>query len=155
MAALPQMKLAWIVMGGPERVVQEASARLELIADTFLSVATPVQVAAPYLLGSRRIACRAIGGRLIRNVGAAIQAVAGSAVSKLRVEGGWYAPLRLPHTRSEEDWALTFLREDGVYVHPGHFFDFASEAYVVTSLLTPEDAFADGIARIVARVRAA
>jgi hypothetical protein len=151
MAALPQMKLAWLAVGGPGPRVREALDRLELVSDTFLSVNTPVQLAAPALLGSRHVAANAIRARLARNLAEVTRCVAGSAVSLLQAEGGWYATLRLPSTRSEEAWALTLLREDGVYVHPGHFFDFASEAYVVTSLLTPEATFAEGIARVVAR----
>jgi aspartate/methionine/tyrosine aminotransferase len=71
----------------------------------------------------------------------------------LDVEGGWYATLRLPATRSEEAWVLALLEQDGVYVHPGHFFDFESEAYVVVSLLTRPSTFEHGIAKIVERVR--
>jgi alanine-synthesizing transaminase len=152
MAALPQMKLAWIAVGGTPSLAEEAMARLELIADTFLSVSTPVQLALPALLGSRQVARDAISRRLTTNLAAAGLCVAGSPLSLLKVEGGWYATLRLPRTRSEEDWVLMFLEEDGVYVHPGHFFDFGSEAYVVTSLLTPETTFDEGLARLVRRV---
>ncbi len=151
MAALPQMKLAWLVVGGPSSLVREALDRLELISDAFLSVNTPVQHAAPVLLASRHLAADAIRARLARNLAEAARLVAGTAVSLLKVEGGWYATLRLPRTESEEAWALRLLREDSVYVHPGHFFDFSEEAYAVTSLLTPEPAFAEGIARLVAR----
>jgi alanine-synthesizing transaminase len=152
MAALPQMKLAWIAVGGDDRLAREASARLELIADTFLSVGTPVQLAAPRLLASRHIARDAIRARLEVNLAVAAKELNGSPASLLRVEGGWYATLRLPRTRSEEEWVLTLLRDDGVYVHPGHFFDFASEAYVVTSLLTPEPTFREGLGRIIRKV---
>jgi alanine-synthesizing transaminase len=152
MAALPQMKLAWIAVGGREELASEASARLELIADTFLSPSTAVQLALPVLLASRHVAVDAIRARLTRNLALLSARVEGSPASLLKVEGGWYATLRLPRTRTEEDWALTFLEEDGVYVHPGHFFDFASEAYIVTSLLTPERTYDEGISRIVARV---
>jgi aspartate/methionine/tyrosine aminotransferase len=154
MAALPQVKLAWIVTAGPDGAVREVLERLELIADTFLSVSTPVQLAAPLLLASRNFAGDAIRARLAKNLATAGRTVTGSPVSVLRVEGGWYQTLRLPATRTEEEWVLRLLRQDGVYVHPGHFFDFASEAYVVTSLLTPEDAYEQGLARIVARARA-
>jgi hypothetical protein len=151
MAALPQMKLAWIAIGGPAEAVAEARARLEIIADTFLSVGTPVQLAAPALLASRHVAANAIRTRLEANLEAAARLTRDSAVSLLKVEGGWYATLRLPRTRTEEEWALTLLQDDGVYLHPGHFFDFASEAYVVTSLLTPEDSYNQGLLRIIAR----
>jgi aspartate/methionine/tyrosine aminotransferase len=151
MAALPQMKLAWICVGGEEVLVREACSRLELIADSYLSVNTAVQLAAPALLESRHVAADAIRARLRKNLARASTRALGTPASVLAVEGGWYATLRLPCTRAEEDWALAFLEEDGVYVHPGHFFDFASEAYVVTSLLTPESVYDEGIARIVAR----
>jgi hypothetical protein len=153
MAALPQMKLAWMAVAGPDRVVEEVLARLELIADTFLSVSTPVQLAAPALLASRNVARRKICQRLAENLSTLTNAVWNSPASVLSFEGGWYAVVRLPATRSEEEWVLTLLREDGVYVHPGHFFDFASEAYVVVSLLTADDVFGEGVARIAARVR--
>jgi alanine-synthesizing transaminase len=152
MAALPQMKLAWIGIGGEDALVAEATSRLELVADTFLSVSTPVQVALPALLASRHIAREQIRARLRKNLACAARRVEGSAVSLLKVEGGWYATLRLPETRSEQEWTLTFLEEDGVLVHPGHFFDFAREAYVVASLLTPEATFEEGVTLIAHRV---
>lgn len=156
MAALPQMKLAWTAVGGPRARVEEALARLELVADAFLSVGTPVQRALPALLASRRVAAGAIASRTRTNLAALRAAIdASSAASILDVEGGWYATLRVPRTQSEEAWALELLERDAVYVHPGHFFDFADEAYVVVSLLTPEVAFAEGARRIAARVRAA
>jgi aspartate/methionine/tyrosine aminotransferase len=80
------------------------------------------------------------------------QARAGRAATVLDCEGGWYATLRLPRTQTEESWALDLLERDGVYVHPGHFFDFADEAYVVVSLLTSESSFDTGISRLLARV---
>jgi len=153
MAALPQMKLAWIAVGGEsEAKVSEALGRLELIADAFLSVGTPVQLAARELLAVRHEPIRAIRERLAKNLAFARDAVAGTAVTLLDVEGGWYATLRLPRTEAEEAWALRFLAEEGVYVHPGHFFDFADEAYVVVSLLSPEALFAEGLTRILSCV---
>jgi alanine-synthesizing transaminase len=152
LAALPQAKLAWIAVGGDAARVDGALSRLEVIADAFLSVAAPVQHALPALLASRTIAAEAIGERTRRNLAWLTSAVAGSAVSLLDVEGGWYATLRLPKTRSELDWALTFLERDAVYVHPGHFFDFDDEAYVVVSLLTAEETLRQGAQRILDRV---
>jgi len=152
LAALPQMKLAWMAVGGQAARVTEALARLEVIADAFLSVGTPVQHALPALLASRALAEDAIRGRVVSNLAAIATAVDRSAVSLLDVEGGWYAILRLPRTRSEEAWALAFLERDGIYVHPGHFFDLEEEAYVVVSLLTPEAALHEGLRRIVDRV---
>ena len=154
LAALPQVKLAWMAVGGEAALVDDALARLEVIADAFLSVATPVQHALPALLTSRAVAERAIRDRTVRNLAWLSSAVAGSPVSLLDAEGGWYATLRLPRTRDEQAWALAFLEEDGVLVHPGHFFDFDEEAYVVVSLLTPEATLREGSERILARVAA-
>ncbi|HEX3770045.1 MAG TPA: pyridoxal phosphate-dependent aminotransferase [Polyangiaceae bacterium] len=151
LAGLPQAKLAWTAIGGDPARVAEALGRLEIIADAFLSVGTPVQHALPDLLASRRTAEEAIAARTQRGLSWLAAEVDGSAVSLLDVEGGWYATLRLPRTRSEEAWALAFL-EDGVHVHPGHFFDFEDEAYVVVSLLTPEAALREGVRRVLARV---
>jgi alanine-synthesizing transaminase len=152
LAALPQMKLAWMALGGDQGRAREALARLEVIADAFLSVGTPVQHALPSLLASRAVAQGAIARRTRANLAWLASAVGGSAVSVLDAEGGWYATLRLPRTRSEEAWALGFLVEDGVQVHPGHFFDFDEEAYVIVSLLTLEGAFHEGVRRILERV---
>jgi aspartate/methionine/tyrosine aminotransferase len=154
LAGLPQMKLAWTCIAGPEAPRDEALARLELIADTFLSPGTPVQAALPRLLAAGARTRAAIAARTRTNLEVVRRACAGSAASVLDVEGGWYATLRVPHTCSEEAWVLALLERDGVYVHPGWFFDFAEDAVLVVSLLTPEPALAEGIARIVARVEA-
>jgi aspartate/methionine/tyrosine aminotransferase len=155
LAALPQMKVAWIAATGERARVDEALGRLELIADSFLSVSTPVQHALPALLASRSAAEQAIATRTRANL-AELRArmPAHSAATLLRAEGGWYATLRLPRTQSEEQWTLDLLAKDGVYVHPGHFFDFADEAHVIVSLLTPEATFAEGVERLLARVDA-
>jgi aspartate/methionine/tyrosine aminotransferase len=153
LAGLPQLKLGWIVVGGPEARVREALARLELIADTYLSVGTPVQHALPALLAARRVTEDAIRARTRRNLARLQAATAGGPVSVLRAEGGWYAVLQLPRTRTEEEWALTLLERDGVLVHPGHFYDFEREAYAVVSLLPPEPVFDEAVARLVARVQ--
>jgi aspartate/methionine/tyrosine aminotransferase len=158
LAALPQLKLAWTVVGGrDEALVNDALARLELVADSFLSVSSPVQHALPALFASCHVAEGAIRARTRANLAAlrALHAQAGHAASLLDCEGGWYATLRLPRTKSEEAWVLELLEERGVLVHPGHFFDFASEAYVVLSLLTPEAAFREGVVRLLAAVDAA
>jgi alanine-synthesizing transaminase len=153
MAALPQMKLGWIGVAGTNGAkVNEALERLELLADAFLSVGTPVQHAASELLLERHVTSDAIHTRLLANVETLRRSVTGTAATLLDVEGGWYATLRLPRVETEEAWTLLFLEEDGVYVHPGHFFDFAEEAYVVLSLLTPEGAFSEGVSRLVKRV---
>lgn len=151
-AGLPQVKLGWIALGGASVAVAEVLGRLELVADGFLSVSTPAQVAAPALLGSAEIARRSIHARLVANLLELRRRAERSAVSVLRVEGGWYAPLRLPAIRDSEAWTARLLEEDGVWVHPGFFFDFAEEAYAVASLLTPPQQFREGVHRLVNRV---
>jgi alanine-synthesizing transaminase len=153
-AALPQMKLAWIVANGPRDLRAEALARLEVIADTYLSISTPVQLAAPKLLAKRDGLQRQILRRVQANLNQLDARLArGTPCSRLRAEGGWYAVLRVPNTRSDEDWALALL-ERGVYLHPGHFFGFATDGYLVVSLITPEPPFATGVERIVETVSA-
>jgi hypothetical protein len=154
-AALPQMKLAWMAVGGAGARVAEAMGRLEVIADAFLSLATPVQHAVSALLESRHAAENAIRARTGANLAFARSIVPGSPVSLLDVEGGWYVTLRVPRTRSELEWAVALVEEDGVHVHPGHFFDFEEEAYLVVSLLTPEATFHEAVRRVVSRVTTA
>jgi aspartate/methionine/tyrosine aminotransferase len=154
LAALPQMKAAWIAVGGRGPQAEDALERLEVIADAFLSVGTPVQHALPELLASCGAVRAAVVARTRANLDALRAATGGSAVSVLDAEGGWYATLRLPRTRPEEDWVVAFLDADDVYVHPGHFFDFEDEAYAVVSLLTAEPALREGARRIVSRVSA-
>ncbi len=150
MAGLPQMKLGWIAAGGPEPLRTQALERLELIADTYLSVGTPVQHAAPRLIQAGASVGRQIAARIQRNVGA-LRRRAGGACDLLNVEGGWYAILRVPRTRSEEEWALELLERDGVLVQPGYYYDFETEAYLVLSLLTAPDVFDEGSARVTER----
>lgn len=153
-AGLPQWKVAWLSLGGPAELVADASARLEHIADTYLSVATPTQLALPALLRLSEEVRQSIHTRLSRNLNSLRRAIAASAaVSLLDAEGGFYATLRLPNTRSEEAWVLEFLERDSVHVQPGYFFDFPSEAYVVLSLLTDEAVFDEGVERLVRRVQ--
>jgi aspartate/methionine/tyrosine aminotransferase len=143
-AALPQLKLAWMTLGGEPARVTEALDRLELIADTFLSASTPVQRALPSLLETRGTAAGAIRSRTRANLATLPGVLQASTVTPLLPEGGWYAVLRLPATRSDEEWALALL-ERGVLVQPGYFFDFDGGPYVVVSLLTEEVTFAAGI----------
>jgi len=146
-AGLPQVKLGWIIASSP------ALERLELIADTYLSVSTPVQYAAPVLLGLRTELQDQILAR-VRSNRAFLAAQIGPASPwrLLATEGGWYATLEAPRIQSEEEWALSLLADDGVLVQPGFFFDFEREAFLVISLLTPEEVFREGVRRILARV---
>ena len=146
---LPQLKLGWIVAGGPPAVRQQAIEGLELIADSFLSVGTPVQLATPALLAAAAPVRAAIEAR-IRDNFAALRRTARRfpACEVLRTEGGWSAVVRVPATRSEEQLVLELLGQAGVLVHPGYFFDFRREAFVVVSLLPPPGVFVDAIHRI-------
>jgi aspartate/methionine/tyrosine aminotransferase len=144
-AALPQMKLGWIVASGPGH--EAALDRLELIADTYLSVATPVQIALPRLLDAGAKVRAQIIERTRANLATLRQAT-----KPLHVEGGWYAILQVPRTRSEEEWAIMLLDRHDVLVQPGFYFDFESEAFLVLSLLTPPEVFAEGLCRIMVEV---
>jgi aspartate/methionine/tyrosine aminotransferase len=148
MVGTPQMKLGWMIAGGPQPVLEAALARIDLIADNFLSVGTPVQYALPNLLNARSGIQKQIVDRLRQNLAVLEEAVRGNGDFRLLdVEGGWYAILRAPRVRSEEEWVLGLLSR-GVLVQPGYFYDFESEAYLVVSLLTPEDAFREGVRRM-------
>jgi len=148
-AALPQMKLGWLTVGGEPGLVAEALVRLEIVLDAFLSAGTPVQRALPELLATRHVAADAVRARTRANLEAVRAACRDAPVSLLPVEGGWYAVLRLPATASDEDWTLRFL-DAGVLVQPGYFFDFTDEPHVIVSLLTPEVAFERGVRMLVA-----
>jgi alanine-synthesizing transaminase len=145
---LPQLKLGWIHLGGPPAARAAAAERLELIADTYLSVGAPVQLAAARLLALRPQLAGAIAARVAENHAQVRGSVAGTAVELLAAGGGWYAVLRLPRTRPEEQWAIDLVREAGVVTQPGYFFDFSDEAYLVVSLLTPVDTLALGVRAI-------
>jgi len=147
-AGLPQMKLGWIVSGGPETLRHESMEKLEWIADTYLSVATPVQSAALALLTAGEAVQRQIRERTAANLVFARATLAGTTANLLHVEGGWYATLQVPRIRSEEDWAMALLEQHGVLVQPGFFYDFQSEAFLVLSLLTRTDEFQEGLRRI-------
>lgn len=151
-SGLPQMKLAWIAVSGPAAKKREALVRLEVIADTYLSVSTPVQLAAPSLLAQRDRFQYQLMARVRQNLAELDRQLAvQESCTRLEVEGGWYAVLRVPAIRSDEELALAVLQEDGVYVHPGHFYDFSGDGNLVLSLITPEREFADGVKRILAR----
>jgi alanine-synthesizing transaminase len=149
-AGLPQMKLAWIAASGAGH--EAALERLELIADTYLSVATPVQVALPALLASAPRVAGQIRERTRANLEFLRAASRDSAAALLDVEGGWYAIARIPRTRGEEEWALYLLAERDVLAQPGFFFDFEDEAYLILSLLPPPAIFEEGVRRILASV---
>ncbi len=149
---LPQVKLGWIALGGPAALRRDALERLELICDTYLSVSTPVQVAAAELLSRGAPVRAAIQRRVRANDEAFGRLVAREpSCTALEAEGGWYAVAQVPSFRSEEDLVLDLLESDDVLVHPGYFFDFPHESFLVVSLLTPEEAFARGVERLVAR----
>jgi alanine-synthesizing transaminase len=152
-AGLPQMKLGWIVVAGPARLRAEATEKLEWIADTYLSVSTPVQCAAARLLEYGAAVQRQIQERTAANLAFARHTLAGTALEILAVEGGWSITIRVPRVRTEEEWCLGLLERDNVLVQPGYFYDFETEAFLVASLLTAPAEFQEGIARIVAQVR--
>jgi hypothetical protein len=145
---LPQVKLGWIAARGPEPLVTAALERLELVCDTYLAVSTPAQLAAPALL-ERGAAVRSQISIRIRANYHTLQMLAGAVPScrVLRSGGGWYAVLQVPSLEPEEDLVLRLLGE-GVLAHPGYFFDFPRESFLIVSLLPPEAAFADGISRV-------
>lgn len=153
---LPQVKLGWIAVDGPDGLVGAALDRLEWISDTYLSVSTPVQVAAQTLIERGRDVHDAIADRVRRNY-RALRTHAGHApgVSVLHADGGWSAVVRVPATATEEQFALDLLERHAVVVHPGYFFDFPHEAFLVVSLLPDPATFERAIDLVLERVHAA
>ena len=148
-SALPQMKVAWIVTGGPAAEVEAAQARLEVIADTYLSMNAPIQWAAPVLLDQRKTIQQQLLDRVLGNLAELDRQLARQKTcQRLNVEGGWYAVLRVPVTQTDEELAVDLLRRKSVLVHPGHFYDFPSDGYLVLSLITPGADFSVGISRL-------
>jgi len=148
-SALPQMKLAWVATTGPEEIVAKAGARLEIIADTYLSLNAPVQLAAEVLLDQRKQVQPILLDRVRTNLAELDRQLAGhTACTRLQVEGGWYGVLRVPVRGSDEDLAIRALREASVSVHPGHFYDFANEGHLVLSLITEPGRFRKGVSRL-------
>lgn len=146
---LPQMKLGWMVVSGPDDAAREAMSRLEVIADTYLSVSTPVQAAAADLLAWRRTFQRQVMRRIEANLHLLDRALEHHPhIGRLAIDAGWYAVLRVPATRSDEDLAIELLQRCAVAVHPGHFFDFPADGYLVISLIAPEPEFASGLERL-------
>lgn len=151
LAGLPQLKAGWIGVQGPPRLVEEAIDRLELIADTYLSVSTPVQLALPELLARRHVTETGIRERTRMNLERLQKACADTAATVLRAEGGWYAVVRLP-LLDDYDWAVRLLDQESVLVQPGWFYDFQEEGYVIVSLLTPPEVLSEGIQRILGAI---
>ncbi len=148
---LPQMKAAWLIVSGPDSSKAQALLRMEVIADTYLSMNAPVQWAMPTFLGLRREFQRQLMGRVRENLAELDRLLAGQkSCSRLAVEGGWNAVIRVPATRSDEELALELLATKGVFVHPGHFYDFPSEGFLIVSLIIHVQDFASGMKLLLA-----
>lgn len=149
-SALPQMKLAWLVVSGPEPITADALARLEIIADTYLSPGTPVQIAAPQLLKIGGVMRQQLSERVEANL-AQLDALVSHAphITRLDRAGGWYAILRVPATQPDEEMAVALLEQKSVVIHPGRFFDFPQDGFVVASLIAPPGDFAEGANQLV------
>jgi alanine-synthesizing transaminase len=153
-AGLPQFKLGWMHVNGPPALRHRAIERLELIADTYLSVGSPVQHAAARLLPLRKGIQRQIASRIDRNFSSLKKTL--SSASKARVlirEGGWYAVIETGAEISDEERAFQLLKKRNVLVHPGYFYDFSGEGFLVISLLTPEAVFRAGLNELLAEFR--
>ena len=148
-SGLPQLKFAWLAVSGPDDLKREAMARLELISDTYLSMNAPIQLAAPALLHQRTGFQQQLMARVRTNLAQLdSQLATQKQAARLDVEGGWYAVLRVPATRSDEDLAIELLENHNLYVHPGHFYGFPGDGYIVVSLITREEEFGEGVRRI-------
>jgi alanine-synthesizing transaminase len=146
---LPQMKLSWIVVSGNRDKTEEAKSKLEIIADTYLSVGTPIQLALRSLFEGKELIQTKIRNRIIRNYNFLKEELLNrNNVELLNTEGGWYSVFRVKSDIDEESLTYSLLIEKNVYVHPGYFFDFKDEGYIVVSLLSPEEIFAEGMKRI-------
>jgi aspartate/methionine/tyrosine aminotransferase len=154
-SALPQMKVAWIATSGPAAEVEQAQARLEVIADTYLSMNAPIQWATPALLDQRKSIQQQLLDRVLGNLAELDrQLAAQKTCQRLHVEGGWYAVVRVPVTQTDEELAVALLRQKPVLVHPGHFYDFPSDGYMVLSLIAVQDNFSEGVRRLLEGVAA-
>jgi len=148
-SALPQMKVAWIATSGPAVEVEAAQARLEVIADTYLSMNAPIQWATPAVLNQRQSMQRQLLDRVLGNLTELDRQLAGqTSCQRLSVEGGWYAVLRVPVTQTDEELVVNLLRRKSVLVHPGHFYDFPSDGYLVLSLIAADGEFSEGVQRV-------
>jgi len=152
-SGLPQMKLAWIAASGPGSQLEEALARLEIIADTYLSMSAPIQLAAPALLEQRKSLQPLLLDRLRSNLQCLdVELARQKTCQRLQVEGGWYAVLRVPAIQSDEDLAIELLHKTSVLVHPGHFYDFPNDGYLVLSLITLPAHFREGVERMLSHL---
>ena len=148
-SGLPQMKVAWIAVSGPDWLKREALGRLEVIADTYLSMNAPVQLAIPAMLEERPNIQEQLLARVRSNLADLDTQLARQRLcQRLVVEAGWYAVLRVPVTASDEDLAIAILQKTNVLVQPGHFYDFAGDGYLVISLITPPADFRQGVSRL-------
>ena len=153
-AALPQMKLAWVATTGPEALARSALDRLEVIADTYLSLNSPTQWAFPVLFEQRRSLQPQLLNRIRENWDVLKSLVQGNSSGELLdTEGGWYAVLRIPGDRSDEELAIELLQKAHVLVHPGHFYDFPSDGSLVVSLISPRTDFQQGISSLMEFLR--
>ena len=147
-SALPQMKVAWIATTGPEPIKSQALARLEVIADTYLSMNAPIQHAVPAMLAERHSIQIQLLGRIKSNLALLDEKLARQKLcERLAVEGGWYGVLRVPILGSDEDLAISLLHDAGVLLQPGHFYNFPTDGFLIASLITPTREFANGIDR--------
>jgi alanine-synthesizing transaminase len=150
-SALPQMKLAWVITSGPTAEVEAAESRLEIIADTYLSMNAPIQLATPVLLEQRENIQEQLLDRVLANLKELDRQLARqTSCQRLNVEAGWYVILRVPVTQTDEELAIDLLRRKSVLLHPGHFYDFPSDGYLVLSLITQIEEFAEALHRIFA-----
>jgi alanine-synthesizing transaminase len=151
-SALPQMKLAWITTSGPPAEVVPAMQRLDIIADTYLSLNAPIQLAAPVLLEQRKTIQPQLMNRVRANLTELDRQLAmQKSCTRLVIQGGWYAVLRIPVIRSDEDFAIELLQRSGVLVHPGHFYDFPGDGHLILSLIAVQKEFRSGIAAVLER----
>jgi alanine-synthesizing transaminase len=152
-SALPQMKAGWIAASGPKNLVRDAVARLEVIADTYLSLSAPIQHAVPALLAQRRVLQPQLLSRIESNLNILdVQLAKQNLASRLELEGGWYAVLRVPAVQPDEELAIGLLDRCSVAAHPGHFYEFSGDGFLVLSLLTPMKQFEEGVRRLLAHV---
>lgn len=150
-SALPQMKVAWIAVSGPPWLKQNALARMEVVADTYLSLSAPAQLALPAMLDERHNIQPQLMARVRENLAELdAQLARQQTCRRLDVEGGWYVVLRVPATASDEELAIAILERTGVLVQPGHFFDFLSAGYLVVSLIPEPGVFREGVLRMLA-----